>query len=78
MAQILWASDKQDEAIATLNAGLEAYPNSVPLLAQMASYLLSNNQFEDARSYINRAEAIAPSHRALLQLRRVVAQKMAG
>ena len=43
----------------------------------MANYLITNNQFDDARQYIARAEAIAPSHRALSQLRRLVAQKMA-
>ena len=78
LAQILWSTGKQEEAIAKLNAGLEDYPNSVPLLALMANYLLSNDQLEDARGFIARAEAIAPSHRALWQLRRVVAQKMAG
>lgn len=78
LAQILWSTGKQEEAIAKLNAGLEEYPNSVALLALMANYLLSNNQLEDARDYIARAEAIAPSHRALWQLRRAVAEKMAG
>ena len=77
MAQILWTTDKKEEAIAKLNAGLEEYPSSVHLLAQMANYLITNNQFDDARQYIARAEAIAPSHRALSQLRRLVAQKMA-
>ncbi len=77
LAQIFWAGNQQAEAIEKLNAGLRAAPGHVPLLVQMANYLLANDQLDDARAYIARAEAIAPSHRALWQTRRLIAQKMA-
>ena len=77
LARILWASGERDKAISKLNAGLEAFPSDVYLLAQMANYLIANDQLEDARPFIVRAESIAPSHRAIWQVRHLVAQKMA-
>lgn len=77
LARIHWAGDAREQAISQLNAGLEAFPSDVNLLAQMANYLIANDQLEDARPYIVRAESIAPSHRAIWQLRHLVAQKMA-
>ncbi len=77
LARILWARNKREGAIEQLNAGLEAFPSDVNLLAQMANYLIANDQLEDARPYIVRAETIAPSHRAIWQIRHLVAQKMA-
>lgn len=77
LARILWANNEREQAISQLNAGLEAFPSDVYLLAQMANYLIANDQLEDARPYIVRAETIAPSHRAIWQVRHLVAQKMA-
>lgn len=77
IAQILWARGEREDAVAELNAALERFPSDINLLAQMASCLIENNQFADARAYIARAESIAPSHRAIWQVRRLVAQKMA-
>ncbi|MDE2638720.1 MAG: tetratricopeptide repeat protein [Chloroflexota bacterium] len=77
LARMLWASGERDKAIDQLNAGLEAFPSDVYLLAQMANYLIANDQLEDARPFIVRAESIAPSHRAIWQVRHLVAQKMA-
>ena len=76
-ARILWAQNKRDDAIALLNASLEQFPNDVHLLMQLASSLIENAQFEDARQYIALAETIAPSHRAIWQVRQLIAQKMA-
>ena len=77
LAGILWARNDREAAIGQLNASLEAFPSDVYLLVQMAHYLIANDQLEDARPYIVRAETTAPSHRAIWQVRHLVAQKMA-
>lgn len=77
LARIHWARNERDEALSQLNAGLEAFPSDIHLLAQTATFLIANDQLEDARPYIVRAETIAPSHRAIWQVRHLVAQKMA-
>lgn len=75
-ARILWSQNDRQGAISLLNAALERFPNDVHLLMQLASCLIENDQFEDARQYIALAETIAPSHRAILQVRQLIAQKM--
>lgn len=75
-ARILWTQRKLNEAIDKLNDGLAAFPFDVNLLVQMATFLIANEQLEDAREYILRAETIAPSHRSIWQVRRLVAQKL--
>ena len=77
IAQIRWARNEREIAVQALNGALDEFPSDVPLLAQLASYLIENDQFEDARHYIARAETIAPSHRAVWQVRRLVASRMA-
>lgn len=77
IVQILWERNEREAAITRLNAALDRFPRDVYLLAQMANCLIENNQFEDARQYITRAETIAPSHRAIWQVRQLVARKMA-
>ena len=77
LAQILWMRNEQTEAVSKLNTALELFPSDVYLLIQLANYLIENGQFDDARAYIALAETIAPSHRAIWQVRRLVAQKMA-
>ncbi len=76
-ARLMWARNERHDAIERLNSGLAAFPGDVNLLAQMAHFLIENGQLEDARQYILRAETIAPSHRAIWQVKRLVAQKMA-
>ena len=75
-ARIFWSRNHHSEAIAKLNDGLAVFPSDVNLLVQLATYLIANDQLDDAREYIVRAESIAPSHRAIWQVRRLVAQKM--
>lgn len=77
LAQLHWAGGQRDAAIDKLNASLEAFPYDVPLLAQMAMALIVSDQMDDARGYIMLAEAISPSHAAISQVRRLVAQKLA-
>lgn len=76
LAQLHWSGGQRGATIDTLNAGLESFPNDVPLLAQMAIVLIVSDQLGDARGYIALAEAIAPSHAAIGQVRRLVAQKL--
>lgn len=76
IARILWSRNERDEAISMLNAALERFPNDVYLLMQMAACLIENDQFNAARQYISLAETIAPSHRAISQVRQLIAQKM--
>ncbi len=76
MAQIQWTRMMRDEAILTLNTGIAEFPNDVSLLAQTASYLIENDQLDDAKQFVERAESIAPSHGALMQLRRFIAASM--
>ena len=73
----LWRSGQRDEAMRLLNDGIAAFPNAVSLLGQMAGYLIDNDQLDDARAYMERAESIAPSSAALMQLRRLIASKVA-
>ncbi len=77
LAQLHWAGGQRDAAIDKLNASLEAFPYDVPLLAQMAMVLIVSDQMDDARGYIMLAEAISPSHAAIGQVQRLVAQKLA-
>jgi len=77
IAQIHWAREEHEAAVAKLNAALQAFPSDVSLLAQLAGYLIEHDQFEDARELIARAETIAPSHQAVWHVRRLVAAKMA-
>lgn len=77
IAQIMWARKESKEAVSILNAALERFPNDVRLLAQMAAWLIENGQYDDAREYLSLAETIAPSHSAIWQARRLIAQRMA-
>ncbi len=77
MAEILWRRNQHDEAVEKLNAALQRFPNDIYLLAQMANYLIENEQMDDARQYIERAESIAPSHGEVWKLRQLIARKLA-
>ena len=76
LGQLQWRGRQRDAAVATLNRGLELFPSDVGLLSQMAACLIENGQLDDARRYIERAESIAPSHQAVWQLRRLIAEKL--
>lgn len=77
LARLLWAQRQREPAIDRLNKGLAAFPGDVNLLAQMANFLIANDQLDDAREFLLRAESIAPEHRAVWQARHLVAQKLA-
>lgn len=77
LARILWESDENELAFEYLNKGLTAYPFNVPLLARTGQFLFDNGQLAEARTYLGRAEEIAPQHPALQQVRTYVVSKMA-
>lgn len=71
-AQINWKRGKQELALTQLNEALEETPNDIALLAQTARFLIENQQFEDSKRYIERAETIAPSHPEIWNLRKLI------
>jgi tetratricopeptide (TPR) repeat protein len=75
LAQVLWDTDQKALSFEQLNEGLKYYPNDVPLLTQIAGYLIDNNQLSDSKPFIERAEIIAPSHPRLWKLRKKIAEK---
>ena len=75
--QVLWNTGRRDDAVQALNDGIGSYPNDVALLTQMAAYLIENGQLEDSRQFMERAESIAPSNRAVAQMRGLIARKLA-
>ena len=77
LVQVLWNTGRRDDAVQELNEGIASYPNDIALLTQMASYLIENGQMDDARQFMERAESIAPSNRAVTQMRGLIARKLA-
>jgi hypothetical protein len=75
LARVLWDKGEKDLSFARLNEGLKHYPNDIPLLTQIAGYLIENNQLSDSKPFIERAEIIAPSHPGLWKLRKQIAEK---
>ena len=75
LAQILWDTGQKVLSLEKLNVGLKYYPNDVLLLTQIVGYLIDNNQLDDSKPFIERAEIIAPSHPRLWMLRKKIAEK---
>ena len=75
IAQVLWDKGERDTSFNQLNDGLKLYPNNIPLLTQIAGYLIENDQLIDSKPFIERAEIIAPSHPRLWNLRKLIADK---
>lgn len=78
IVEILWHKNQHDQAVEKLNSALQSFPNDIYLLAQMANYLIENEQLDDSRQYIERAESIAPSHGEVWKLRQLIARKLAN
>lgn len=76
IAVVLWKKGKSEEAFTYLNQGIGQFPNDVGLLTQIATFLIENDQLDDARPYIERAEVIAPSHPYLWQIRKMIASNL--
>lgn len=54
----LWAEDQHDLAVEYLTKGLKTQPTNVQLLSKMAQYLFESNHFDEAKTFLARAEAI--------------------
>ena len=77
LAKILWEKGKKELAFNHLNDSLRQYPNDIQLLIQIANYLIENNQLNDSKPFLERAEIIAPSHPGLWQLRKEIGERLA-
>jgi thioredoxin-like negative regulator of GroEL len=75
-SHINWDTGQKELALQQINTALEESPNDIPLLAQMARFLIENQQFEDSKPYIERAEIISPSHPAVWNLRKLIAENI--
>lgn len=69
LARTLWTAGERKLAFDYLNRGLVKNPQHVPLLALAGRYLFENGQVDAARVFLTRAEAIAPRHPALNEVR---------
>ncbi|MCB9454860.1 MAG: tetratricopeptide repeat protein [Anaerolineaceae bacterium] len=72
----LWRSDERELALRYLNRGLAANPVDVPLLALAGRCMFESGQDEQAKSFLLRAEAIAPRDPALSAVRAYIAKSM--
>lgn len=77
LAQILWEAGEKELAFEYLNKGILANPLYVPLLVHTGQYLFDNGQLAEARSYLSRADEIAPRDPILQTVRTYIARKMA-
>lgn len=78
LAQNLWNAGEQELAFQYLNQGLQAYPFFIPLIVRTGRYLFDNDQLDDAKVFLARAEEIAPRDPDLDAVRRYIANKMAS
>lgn len=77
LARILWESGEKETAFTYLNRGMRLYPFNVQLIARAGQYLFDNEQLDEARTYLSRAEDISPRHPMLRAVRAYIARRMA-
>lgn len=73
LSQHFWDTGEKELAFQYLNKGLANAPVYVPLLVRAGQMLFDNDQHDDARQFIARAELISPRDPALEQLKRHIA-----
>lgn len=78
LARILWESGERATAFTYLNRGISVFPFNVQLIARAGQYLFDNEQLDEARAYLARAEEISPRHPTLQAVRTYVARQMAN
>ena len=76
LAHTLWDSGERGLALNYLEKGIAHNPNHVPLLALMGRCLFDADRDEDARTYLTRAELIAPRNPMLNEVRAYIAGKL--
>ncbi|MBC8100482.1 MAG: tetratricopeptide repeat protein, partial [Armatimonadetes bacterium] len=76
LGQVLWSNGEAASALGYVQRGVDANPVYVPLLALLGQLLFEDQQYEIARVYLARADAIAPNHPRLMEARRMIAKAM--
>jgi tetratricopeptide (TPR) repeat protein len=76
LARVLWISDEKALAFETLRKALEKYPAQVSFLALLGRYLFDENQDEEARAYLAKAEVIDPRNSVLNEVRIYIARNI--
>ena len=78
LGRILWESGERETAFTYLNRGILRHPFNVQLIARAGQYLFDNDQLDEARKYLARAEEISPRHPMLQAVRAYIARQMAA
>lgn len=78
LARILWQTGEQALAFDYLDKGVQSNPDAVALLALSGQYLFEDGQADAARMLLSRAEALAPRHPVLEEVKQKIARMMAG
>lgn len=78
LARILWQTGEQVLALNCLDKGIQSNPDAVSLLALGGQYLFEDGQADAARVLLSRAEALAPRHPVLEEVKQKIARMMAG
>lgn len=78
LGRILWESGERETAFSYLNKGIQRHPFNVQLIARAGQYLFDNDQLDEARRYLARAEEISPRHPMLQAVRADIARQMAA
>jgi tetratricopeptide (TPR) repeat protein len=76
LAGVLWDTQEYETAFGYLQKGLNAYPQHVPLLARMGQYLFEDDDWEGAKLYLARAEAIEPKNPVLVRVRSFISKEL--
>lgn len=76
LGQTLWDAGERELALSYLNKGVAHNPNHVPLLSLTGRCLFDNEQDEEAKAHLTRAELIAPRDPFLNQVRAYIAGKL--
>lgn len=78
LARDLWEAGEHQLALDYLNKGLAFNSSDVALLSLTGRYLYEEDQIDDARAYLARAESLNPRHRVLLETKRYIAETFAN
>ncbi|MCB0486452.1 MAG: hypothetical protein KDC47_09670, partial [Flavobacteriaceae bacterium] len=78
LSKSFWETGEKELAFEYLNKGLAVAPTYVPLLVRAGQMLFDNDQHDDAREFIGRAELISPRDPSLGELKRHIATTLAN
>jgi tetratricopeptide (TPR) repeat protein len=75
-ADLLWLLDEDEEALALLLQANASHPEDVAILARLAEYYFEIGDDEQSRLYIERAEALDPTHPEFLRVEEQIADAL--